>query len=485
MFMPFTSWRPDVNGLNAKTVRDVRNVMPAPNGFRPVRAHVAVVPALPGRAIGAATVRSPEGAAATMAGTDQRLYRLQSGAWIDATRLSGVYGTVVPDRWRFEQFGNIAIAVNGTDDPQKLDLGTPDRFSALGGSPPKAKFIGVIGDFVVLGNLVSGFGNRIQWCGLGNAEFWTPGQQNSDFQDFYAGGAITGLAGGEVGYVFQREKIRRMIFTPGSRFVFQIDEVERERGCVASSSIVQVGARIYFLANDGFYGLDQASGRSEPIDEFKCREFFRGDVRAATESSIVGAVDPQTRLIYWSYISRDNSSDVPDRVLIYNWALKEWTKADLGIQAFVPFVGQSYTLDTMDSFGPLDTLPYPLDSEFWLGGQGAVGIIDQDGELGSLSGTPLAAMIETNTTKIEGNANTYVSAVVPEIDTRAATVMVGGAQGHGDPIVYDLPSGIEETGETHQHVAARYMRGRLEVPAGTDWTLAQGLDVTAGADGER
>lgn len=148
MFMPFGPWRPDVTGLNAKTVRDVRNVLPAANGFKPFRSHAATMPALAARCLGAATARGREGLIVTAAGTATKLYRIQAGgAWADATRTTGGdYAVGSGDRWQFADFGDLLLAVNGTDAPQKLSLIAPASFSALGGNPPKARYITVIGD---------------------------------------------------------------------------------------------------------------------------------------------------------------------------------------------------------------------------------------------------------------------------------------------------------------------------------------------------
>ena len=476
-----------MRGVNASETRDVLNVLPASKGFKPLKSQVPAAPALPARSYGAASLRDSTNGPFTFAGTATKLYRLVGGVWTDVSRLVGgnyALATGVGDRWRFEQFGDLVLTVNGTDAPQKFDMSSPAQFSALGGSPPVAKFIGVVANFVVLGNLFDK-GNFIRWSGLANAEGWTIGVEGADEQEFFTGGPVTGVVGGEIGYVFQRTTVRRLVYAPGTPYVFQIDEVESGRGCVAPDSIVRIGAQIFYLSGEGFYMLEQATGRSQPIDEGKVREFFQGDLRTGSESSIIATVDPVARLVFWSYISKDNSGDIPDRSLIYDWTLGEWTKANFSVQSWVTYIGDTYTMDTIDSFGGLDDVAISFDNPFWTTGQSNTGYIDANGVVGPLTGAALAATIESNDSRVDGEGDTYVASVTPEIDTLQATVSLAGKSRTQDALVWDMASPIEENGITHQHLAARYVRGRLSIEAGAAWTLAQGLDVTAGQDGTR
>lgn len=521
MNIPFGPWRPDSVKLGAPFTVDAVNVYPAPNGFMPVPSAVPVTSAVgttrildragdtivdrsgaevssdrestTASVVGAATVRNKEGVSKTFIGTTTKLYRMDTAStFADASRSAGgAYSVAAGDRWQFVQFGALALASNGTDPPQKFDIEATSGaflFEALGGSPPVAKYIAVIADRIVLGYLTVGsdvYGNQIHWSGLANAEQWTVGTDGSDTQPFYTGGPVTGIVGGEIGYVFQRTKIRRMTPTPGSDVIFQIDETETERGCIAPYSIVEVGADVYFLGGDGFYKLSKGAGQATTIDETKVRQWWLADVRPGEDVNVIGTADQTRRVIMWAYISRNNSTAIPDRVMIYNWGTQEWSRANMTVTSWVNAIGTSYTLDSLDSVSDLDSLPYSLDSTYWTGSTGAVGVIGSDLRLSVLAGEPMAATIETMDAKLPGTRTTYVSGVIPEVDTVDATVSLGIAERHGDSVVWDLASGVEDNGICPQHIESRYIRAKLEMPSGSSWSLAQGLDIVTGDAGAR
>lgn len=516
MNIPFGPWRPDSVKLGGPFTVDAVNVYPASNGFTPIGAALSVTETVGAdtilsragdtvvdragatvvsrdssdiTVISAVTARNKDGTSKTFIGSTTDLYYMDSAStFAIATRTTGGdYAVATGDRWQFATFGELALAVNGTDAPQKFDIDAtvgPFNFSALGGTPPVAKYIAVIADRVVLGAVLT-FGNRIQWSGLADAEQWTIGVDGADTQDFYTGGPVTGLVGGEIGYVFQRTKIRRMTPTPGSDLIFQIDETEVERGCIAPYSIVEVGADVFFLSADGFYRLNKGAGQAQSIDETKVRNWWLADVRPGEDVNVLGTVDTRRRVVMWAYISRDNSTSVPDRVLIYNWVIGEWARANLSVNCFVNAIGTSYTLDGLDVVSDLDNLPYSLDSTYWTGSTGAVGLISTDLTLSVLTGDPMAATIETMDAKLPGSRTTYVSGTIPEVDTTDVTVALGIAERHGDHVTWDTASAVEDNGMCPQHVETRYVRAKMAIASGASWSLAQGIDAITGDAGAR
>ena len=482
-------WRPDVAGVNEPTTQTALNVLPAPNGFRPMASYAGLTDALVADCAGAYGVRSTDNAPATFAGTVTALYKLNSALeWVDVTKTAGVYGVPAGDRWSFTLFGNNVIASNSIDPIQTFDLGVATRFSDLAASAPKAKYVATFGDFLLTGNLVVGgiaYGNRIQWSGVGDSTFWTIGTNQSDSQDLYSGGPVTGLVGGDTAYVFQYSQIRRVVYAPGSPEIFQIDVVEQQRGCISPGSIVQVGRQVYFRALDGFYVLDIGAGSASPIDNGKMRRWFRDELKSATDLYVLGGYDPVNRIVKWSFVSTNNSGTIPDKQLIYDLELGEWSHADMVVQGFMTYAGDGQTLESLDSFGNLDTLPYSLDSAFWNGSGGSHGQFGPDRKLGLLTGPNLAAFVETCDYRVEGGSNVSIVATTPIIDTPSASVALGVSERQGDEVMWDLASAMEATGICPQHIAAKYVRAGLYVEAGAEWTLAQNIDVATEQDGDR
>lgn len=475
----FGPFRPDAAAVNTGFLQDVTGAFPSTTGYRPVSQLQPVTNALSSDPLGAAVPLSTAGAGIPFAGTSTALFRLNADGvtWDDVTRTSGgAYDTPIGQRWRFVQFGDLLIAVNSNDVPQKSDLTSGTNFEALGGTPPTPTYIAVVADsFVVMGNLV-GNTNRIQWSAVGDAEGWTVGTNSSDFQDFFFGGPIRGLVGGEVGYIFQASQITRMLFVPGSPFIFQFDVVESERGLFAPNSLTQVGQSVFFLNKDGFYQLDTGGGRTTPIGVQKIDRFFLEDFRPGTEASIQGIVDPVGRRVFWAYISRDNVGTVPDRVIIYDWSIQEWSKDDISVLGFVEFITQTVSLDNLDPFGTMETLPFPLDSPFWEGGASILGVFGTDRRLAHFTGDNRAATFETSDFEIADGQHVYVSGIEPVVDTNSATVSVAVRRQQGDTITFGPDEATADNGIAPQHAEGQFARTRVKIPSGTLWTRAQGIN---------
>ena len=130
----------------------------------------------------------------------------------------------------------------------------------------RAKAIAVVKDFVMLGNIYDGDGttpNRIHWSGINDPTSWlTVGSASaaavqSDRQDLPVGGeimAITGAIGGMDGAVFCKKAIYRLSYV-GPPTIFNITEVERDRGPVARNSLVNVGSFGFYVGGEGFWGF--------------------------------------------------------------------------------------------------------------------------------------------------------------------------------------------------------------------------------------
>mgnify|MGYP000353779758 CR=1 FL=1 len=150
-------------------------------------------------------------------------------------------------------------------------------FTDLGGSPPNARYIAVVRDFVVLG-CVENNERRVQWSAINDAEGWTVGTDSSDFQDFPAGGPVRGVVGGETGYVWLSDKVFRMVFVPGSDAIFQFDEIEGGRGLRSPYSLVKWGSEAFYRGTDGFYRFNLGSGASTQIGTGKWARFFEKEL---------------------------------------------------------------------------------------------------------------------------------------------------------------------------------------------------------------
>lgn len=481
--IPWGPFHPDSAGINTKAVIHAANVLPGAAGFIPCPGLVSGTAALPSACFGAVSAIRDDGQVKTYAGTATKLYALSATeTWTDASRVSGGnYATGTGDRWNWEVYGAKLIAVNGTDVPQVIDVDSGTNFAALAGSPPVSKYVAVVREFVVLGGILNNE-KRVIWSANGNSESWTAGTGESDYQDIPNGGPVRGLIGGEVGYVFQANKVSRFAYEAGSALIMRFDEVESGVGLSGPHSLVKLRNDAYYLAADGIRKISLGSLQSAPVGVGKWARWFLADLKAGTELTVLGAANPVKPLIVWAYASKQNATSNPNRLLIYDWSLDEATFADLTVEALVRWLSPGVDLDSMNSYGTLDTLPFSLDSPFWKGGAGLFGMFGPDHALSLQTGTPLAATFVTADGKKQGRR--FVTGTIPSIDADGITVEIAARENVTQSVVFNTAEAMEDTGVVPAHASGNIFRARINVPA-TAWTLAQGVETIDVAQGGR
>ena len=538
--IPFGPWHPDKAGINVAACVTAKNMLPVVNGFAPLgsleastgQIGSAVIVDNDGNIItdsndyrivsgiaastpstlcnGAAVVYDDDGDVFTFAGDDVGLYLLNElGEWDEISRvevqihtedndsalLTDSSGNIIitgasgasyqsggGERWQFGFAGGLVIATTINEFPQKYLLGTSENFELLGGTPPRARYIATVRDFVVLGGLY-GDERTIHWSGLANAEHWTPGAQSCDTQTFQNGGPVRGIVGGETGYIFQADKIQRMSYAPGSPAIFNFDEVEGGRGLAAPYSLVRLGTAAYYYATDGFYTFALGAAAATPIGVGKWAKWFADDIRPGTEQTIIGGIDPVSKVIVWGYTTRANPDETLDRIIIYNWALDEAVFADVEITTLAQILTQGVTLDTMDSYGTVDELAFSLDSPVWRGGAPLLGVFGQDNAMSHFNGEAMAAEIETNDGETQGRV--LIKGVRPHINTRSVTVAVAAREADGDDVIYNADEAMADTGVNPAWASGFLARARVTIAAGATWSKITGITTDHGRMGRR
>lgn len=262
--LQFGEWRPDVADYGGQTTHTIQNVIPRGDGYGPFPSASVYTSALAATCRGAFYALKSDGSVIVFAGTETKLYQLNNTdyTWTDVSKSAGTYTALSSDaQWRFAQTGNLVFATQKNAPLQVFDLSSSTAFSDAAGSPPQAAYIDVVGRFLVLSGLLSA-PYRIQWSGLNSfngSQSWTAGVNSSDYQDFPDGGIVRGVAGGEFGYIFQDQAIRRMTFVPGSPLVFQIDRIAQDMGLFAPYSIIRAGEFVFFYSGKGFYQIAPGS----------------------------------------------------------------------------------------------------------------------------------------------------------------------------------------------------------------------------------
>lgn len=403
--------------------------------------------------------------------------------WLNVTRVSGGNYAVPSDgKWTFAQFGNIIVATNGIDAVQAFTMGSSSAFAALAGSPPVATYCATWRNFLVLGNITSA-SQRVQWSPIGNpAGTWgTVAATQADYQDLGDGGPITGLHGDEVGWVWQTRQLTLATYE-GPPTVWRFDPFAHA-GCVAPGSLAKWADRTFWLAEDGLYAL--AANQLMPIGVGRTNRTLLADLNQSYYDRMSGAIDPVGGRYFLAYVSNNNSTGVPDKLMVYDWRRDKFTHADMDLELLLTLIPQAgYTLDSLDTISTsLDALPYSLDSRQWIGNaRPLLGAFDTGHMLGATSGSPLAATIETMERQLFPGRRAMLRSARPILNGGVVTVTPGtrstlvNASGIGTAVTWGNPVTVDSTGNCPMRSEGRYHRARVEIAAGGTWTRAQGLD---------
>jgi hypothetical protein len=491
-------FQPDLPEYNNPGSSVITNVIPVAGGYEPTLALEEIGGALGGTPLGAFSALDNSGNVINFAADDGDLYKQNAGTlnW-DVVSKAGGYTTGADDFWSFTQFGNFVIATNFADAVQVFELGVSTLFADLGGSPPKAKYVATVREFVMFAYLdesgtVDPFG--VRWSANGDhTSYPTVGADAAiavqsdrvtlESQFGFITGMTTGLQGGDV-VIYQKRGLTRGLFT-GSPFFFTFDQIEGSRGTDAPNSIVEIGGYNFYLAEDGFYAFDGVN--SVPIGAQKVDRTLFSTI-SSDFNQVFGTADPTKKIIYWAF---PTVSSTPDTMFIYSWDIQEWSKAD-GYS--VVFLNRSltngFTLETLDTISTsLDLLPASLDSREFQGGELRIGAWTTDNKFASFSGTTLEATVDTTLRQItQTDRLAFVREIWPHVQN-ANDADITSALGHqyqtNDGIVYTGFTSINAMGFCPLRVTARFGRVRTKIAAGATWDFIHSCDVVGVGKGRR
>ena len=361
--LPFSEYRPDVSDYNGQTSKNIVNVLPRGDGYGPQGNFAAVTGALPAPCRGAFLSRNADGTVNIFAGTSTNLYQLNngSGLWTLVSR-GGGYGALNPGaNWQFAQFNNYVFATQQNDVLQIWDTTSSTAFANQAGSAPQAAYVTVVNSFLVLCGIIANNVYRIQWSGLNDvssSSSFTPGVNSSDYQDLADGGLVRGASGGEYGVIFQDQAIRRLLYAPGTAYIFQIERIATEDGLYAPYSLIRAGNNVFWLSPSGFKVLPPG-GVPTPIGRERVDRTFFADVDFTNPQLIIGSCDPADTHVRWAYKSVGNSAATCDKQMGYDWALDKWFLINGGGYAGVAYIASvaqaGQTLEGVDAAFGLGT----------------------------------------------------------------------------------------------------------------------------------
>src|SRR5581483_10399831 len=145
MFVQLLGFSPDSDPTIVGVLTNCSATVPSLKGFRgapsPATTPLATLAAT---CQGAAVITKLDSSTRFFAGTPTKIYEAGASIWTDVSR-AAAYTLNSTNRWRFAQFGDTTLAVNGADTMQ-ASVGT-GPFSCVGGAPIAA-VVETVGAFV-------------------------------------------------------------------------------------------------------------------------------------------------------------------------------------------------------------------------------------------------------------------------------------------------------------------------------------------------
>ncbi len=490
--IPFGNFAPDLPALCGMDKYDpprsprACNVIPGTAGYLPFREASAVsATAIAAQPKGGFAAKLNSGTILVVGGSNAKLYRLTASVVSDITRASGGdYTVAADDQWSFCQFRDKLIATQIGDDIQYFDLATPGTaFVKYASSTlePKAKYVAVVGEFPVFAHTSESstlYPNRVRWPKIAaERDFDESVANQSDHQDLPEGGAITGITGAQgYGIVFTENMLFRMDYLGGD-LIFDFNKIQNSKGCQIPASIVGYDQGAFYYSPGGFMHYDGVSSR--PIGNELVDAYFLADLDYNNRFRVTATVDPVNKLYCIAYPGFGNTSGRPNNWLIHRWDTGQWAcLLNVQIESLFQSFTQGFTLEGLDVFGTMDTLPASLDSNLWKGGRYLLAGLDASYYFCTFNGDALTAEIDTAEMNLVPGQLGWVDTIRPLVEGNGDTVVtVKTLTRDSQTEDYTTSAALspESTGEVVCEAdASRYHRFRVIIEGG--FTHATGFD---------
>ena len=470
----FGEWMPDQSGISG-ALMEAKNVVSSAIGYGPIPSAVAFSGSATENLLSLYAAKNPDSTTQLFTAGYTKVYTCDGVGVLTQVNT----GYTASERPRFTQFGKRVIFANNAEKLQSWTLGSSTAFANLSADAPIAKYVTVVRDFVVAANTYESSAQeqyRVRWSDINNETNWTTSATSqADYQDIPDGGQIVGIRGGEFGLIFLERAIHRMTYV-GTPFIFQFDNISRNKGCMVAGSIAQYQGITFFLSDDGFYMCD---GQNViPIGAEKVDKFFLDDASESDYTTMSSAVDPIRKLVLWNYVSTSGDR----KLLIYNFSTKRWTYGDAGTDYIAEASSANVTLEQLDSINTsIDALTTTLDSRLYVGGKYFLGGTFGN-QIMTYTGANLSADLQTGDIDLGGQS--IVTLARPQVDGGSADVSVASRALLSQSINFGTAVPADSENRCSLRSGGRYHRIRVQ-PTGSNWDAAVAVDIDIVGQGVR
>jgi len=391
--IPFVGFYPDEDEHVAGVITDCSMMIPSMKGYKGAPSLVPVADALSAACVGATYVTKLDNTTRLFAGTQTKLFELAGTSWTDVSKV-GDYTGSSDSVWRFAQFGDVTITVNGADSTQK-SVSSGD-FSDLAGAP-SATCIDTVGGFVMLGNYNDGTStpDGIAWSGFKDYSTWTPSvaTQAGNVRLLDTSGDVRAVRRlGQYAVAYKKNSMYLGVNnSPPVLWGFTL--ISSDIGTYSQESVVSIETAHYFISETDIFMYE--GSRPTPIGA-GIREWFFADLNTTYAYKIRGTYDKSKALIYWYYPSVSSNGEL-DSCIVFNHKTKKWSRANRMIECCLEYLTSSLTYGGLESeyvtYDQIPTVSY--GSPFWTNASFNMAVFDGSHIINTLSGTSLTSSITT------------------------------------------------------------------------------------------
>lgn len=402
MLATLQGFTPDLDQTLEGVITGCQNYLPSLRGMEAApSAQATSLPALAAACQGAASMLQLDSTVRLIAGTGTKLYEAATSSWTDVSRAAGGAYTLTSDgRWRFCQYGNVALATNGADSLQ-YSTGVGLAFANVTGTP-RGKVIDTAVSFVLLGNYNDGSDvpHGVWWSALGNYADWTPSPttQAGKILLTQTPGEIRALkALGDLVVVYKAGSMYLGAYG-GSPQLWTFSLISSSVGAPSQEAVVPIvldeagGFAHIFMGSNDFYlfaGSQPAplgGSKASPVREYV---FSRLNSKYAFKSFAIH--DPTNTRVYFYYPSTSSTDGTPDSCVVYNYKSHKWGSDDRSVEFAVQYVTGSMTYnDASALYATYADFPSTISygSPFWVNSRVIPAFFNTSHVLNTLDGAP-------------------------------------------------------------------------------------------------
>jgi len=361
--IPFAGFLPDADEHSEGVITDCEMMLPSMKGMKGAPSFIAATDALAAACRGAAYAVKLDNTTRLFAGSQTKLYELSGTTWTDVSRVGNYVGSG-DSVWRFAQFGDVSLAVNGSDEFQYSN--GSGSFANLAGAP-KATVIETVGGFVMVGNYNDGSSvpDGMKWSAYLDYTDWTPdvATQAGDLRLLDTPGEVRGLKRLGQYAIAYKEQSMYLGVNNGPPVLWGFTLISGEIGAVSHESVVSIETAHFFISPAHFFMFDGA--RPIPIGD-GVREWFFNDLNSDYIYKIRGVHDKNNAHVLWYYPSTASIGAL-DSCIIFNYKTRKWSRANRTIEVCLEYLTGALTYATLEStYATYDVITdVSYGSPFW------------------------------------------------------------------------------------------------------------------------